>query len=166
MTFADPELINPVVHCFARCPWCKSLIPIKRGEDEALDLNERECPKCGAQVSQERVLSSFAENIIHTQAITSANKFISLDLLVFPFLACSILLVFMNFPFWFRIPFMLVYHMPILLGVNWLRKYWYHFRFTDEEYMASVRQMKRFLVIWIAANLINWAMVIAQTLFR
>jgi hypothetical protein len=161
MAFADRELIDPVVHCFARCHWCRAFIPITKDEN-GLVLDERNCPKCGAEISQERLISSFAQNFIHTQAITSANKFISLDLAAVPFLACSILLVFMNFPLWFRIPFMLVYHAPIVLAINWLRKYWYYFRFTDEEYMTSVRQMKRFLLIWIAANLINWLLIAGQ----
>ena len=137
------------------------MIPIALNDGE-LDLSERQCPKCRAEISRDKLASSFAENFSHTQAITSANKFLSLDLAVIPFLASSILLVFMNFPLSFRIPFLLVYHMPIVLAVKWFHKYWYNLRFSDEEYLASVRQMKRFLLIWVAANLINWLMLIAE----
>lgn len=161
MTFADPELIDPVVHCYARCHWCKAFIPITNDET-GLVFDSRDCPKCGAEISEDRLISSFAQNFIHTQAITSANKFIALDLAVVPFLACSLLLVFMDFPWWFRISFMLVYHAPIVLAISWMRRYWYYFRFTDEEYINSVRQMKRFLLIWIAANLINWFAIAIQ----
>ena len=86
MRFSDPELLNPVVHCFARCHWCKNLVPIKSAEDGSLVLDEQPCPKCGAELSDSQIFHRFLENLYHTGAITSANKFISFDLAVIPFM--------------------------------------------------------------------------------
>ena len=103
MRFSDPELLNPVVHCFARCHWCKNLVPIKSAEDGSLVLNEQPCSKCGAEISDSQIFNTFLENLYHTGAITSANKFISFDLAVIPFMVVSILMTFMEFPLSVRI---------------------------------------------------------------
>ena len=119
MRFSDPELLNPVVHCFARCHWCKNLVPIKSAEDGSLVLDEQPCPKCGAEISDSQIFSTFLENLYHTGAITSANKFISFDLAVIPFMVVSILMTFMEFPLSVRILNLLLYHGPIVLCVQW-----------------------------------------------
>jgi hypothetical protein len=74
MAFHDPGLLDPVVHCYARCFVCKRLIAIKGDKDDELILEEMKCPHCGVFVEEEQIQRSFAFNIFHTAAITSSNK--------------------------------------------------------------------------------------------
>lgn len=152
-----------MVHCFARCHWCKKLVAIREDEDGALVLTERECANCGADLTEQHIRDSLFENLFHTWAVTSANKFISFDLAIIPFMGVSILITFMEFPLWIRILNLLIYHMPIILCLQWFYKYWYYVRFTDEEYSDAVGRMRRLLVLWTGANLVNWIFILAQT---
>lgn len=58
-------------------------------DSEGLVLSEWPCPHCGAELTEQRIVESLAGNIWHTSAITSANKFIALDLAIIPFLLVS-----------------------------------------------------------------------------
>lgn len=165
MKFSDPELLDPLVHCFARCYWCKNLVAIKENEHGTLALESRECPKCGVEISEQRIYDTLLENLFHTSAITSANKFISFDLAVIPFMAVSVLIAYMEFPVWIRIVNLLFYHMQILLYLRWFYRYWYFVRFTDTEYLDAVERMKRVLILWTVANLVNWVFIILQVLY-
>jgi methylphosphotriester-DNA--protein-cysteine methyltransferase len=84
MSFADPEPLSPEIHCFARCYRCKNLVRIQENEN-GLSFEERPCPRCGVELSEATLRESFVEQFLNTAAITSANKFISLDLAVVPF---------------------------------------------------------------------------------
>ena len=161
MTFADPELLNPSVHCFARCHWCKNLVPILKNEGE-LVFGERQCPKCGVELSETRLRESFSEHFLHTSAITSANKFVSFDLAVIPFMIVSILITYMEYPIWIRAINLVAYHTPIVLCVRWLKAYWFDIRFEDEEYLEAVSRIKKLLILWSAANLLNWGFIVVQ----
>jgi len=165
MTFSDPELLDPMVHCFARCYWCRKLVAIKVDEDGDLILTERQCPNCGVELTEQRIRDTLFENLFHTWAVTSANKFISFDLAIIPFMVVSILITFMEFPLWIRILNLLFYHMPVVLCLQWFYKYWYLVRFADEEYLDAVGRMRRLLMLWTGANLVNWLFVLAQTLY-
>ena len=162
MRFSDPELLDPLVHCFARCNWCKNLVPIKAAEDGSLTLAEQPCPNCGVDLSENQILTSFAENFYHTGAIASANKFISFDLAVIPFMVVSILITFMEFPLWVRILNLLFYHGQLVLCIQWFYRYWYYARFTDDEYLEAAQRMKRVLFLWTAACLVNWIFITVQ----
>ncbi len=162
MTFSDPELLDPEVHCFARCYWCKKLVPIKGDDDGTLILEGRPCPNCGIELSEQRIQDTLFENLFHTWAVASANKFISFDLAIIPFMAVSILIAFMEFPLWARILNLLFYHAPIVLCLQWFYKYWYLVRFTDEEYLEAVGRMRRILLLWTSANLVNWIFITMQ----
>jgi hypothetical protein len=162
MTFSDPELLDPLVHCFARCYWCKNLVPIRGDEHGTLILDGRPCPNCGVELSEQRIQDTLFENLFHTCAIASANKFVSFDLAIIPFMAVSILIAFMEFPLWIRIVNLLFYHTPIVLCLRWFYKYWYRVRFTDEEYLEAVRRMRRILVLWTSANFVNWIYITLQ----
>lgn len=161
MTLADPELLDPTIHCFARCYWCKSLVRLRENE-EGLIFEARKCEKCGIELSETRLIESFAQNFLHTAAITSANKFISFDLAVIPFMAVSIMLTYLEFPVWIRILNLVFYHMPIVLAIRWFKRYWIDIRFDDDEYLDAASRMKRLLVLWCSANLINWGFIAAQ----
>ncbi|HUR98527.1 MAG TPA: hypothetical protein VMZ26_10730 [Pyrinomonadaceae bacterium] len=103
--------------------------------------------------------------MLHTSAIASANKFISFDLAVVPFMAVSVLVTYMEYPLSIRILNLALYHTPIVLCGKWFYRYWYRFRFGDTEYLDAVHMMKRISCLWVAANLINWAFIIAQTFY-
>lgn len=68
----------------------------------------------------------------------------------------------MDFPLWIRVVNLVLYHGSVFLICRWLYKYWYLFRFTDEEDLSSVRQMKRLLMLWVAALLVNWIYVFGE----
>jgi hypothetical protein len=161
MTFSDPELLHPIVHCYARCYWCKKLVPLKEDE-EGLVLTDQPCPHCGVELTENRIRDTFAENLWHTSAVASANKFIAFDLAVIPFLIVSVLLVVMEFPLWFRMINLLLYLGSMVIILRWFYLYWYLVRFTDDEYIAAVRHMRRLLILWVSANLINWSFIFAQ----
>lgn len=166
MKFADPELLDPHIHCFARCSWCKNLLPLKADDDGELNFNGRPCPRCGVQLTEAGLRDSFVENFLHTAAITSANKFISFDLAVIPFMAVSILVAYMEYPLWVRVINLLLYHGPIILSLQWLKRYWYDVRFDDEEYLGAVTQIKKLLILWTAANAVNWTFILLQWLWE
>ncbi|MBA3352263.1 MAG: hypothetical protein H0U23_07545 [Blastocatellia bacterium] len=106
------------------------------------------------------------ENLFHTWAVASANKFMSFDLAVLPFMAVSVLIAYMEFPLWVRILNLLFYHVPIVLSLQWFYKHWYYIRFTDEEYFDAVGRMKHVLVLWTTAVLVNWIFVILQASYE
>ena len=161
MTFADPELLDPEIHCFARCYWCKNLVPLQ-ANDDGLVFDDRACPRCGVQLTEARLRESFVEHFLHTAAVTSANKFIALDLAVVPFMVVSLLITYMEYPVWIRTINLLFYHTPVVLCIRWLKRYWYDVRFADEEYLEAVSRMKRLLVLWSVANAVNWAFILIQ----
>lgn len=163
MPFADPELIEPTIHCFARCYWCKRLVPLQ-ANDDGLVLDERPCPGCGTQLTEARILDSFVENFLHTSAITSANKFISFDLAVVPFMVVSLLITYMEYPLSVRVINLLVYHAPIALCIRWFKRYWYDVRFDDDDYLEAVSRMRKLLILWSVANTVNWCFILLQWL--
>jgi hypothetical protein len=128
-------------------------------------LEARACPNCGVELSEDRIRDSLLENLRHTWAIASANKFASFDLAIIPFMAVSILVTFMEFPVSLRIANLIIYSGPVILCLKWFYRYWYRLRFTDPEYLDAVRRMKRVLALWTAANLINWIFIFAQTYY-
>ena len=160
VTFQDPELLNPSVHCFARCVVCGRLIAIGRDANDELVLTERKCPHCGAFNDDDQIFRSFALNLVHTAGITSSNKIQSLDLAFIPFLLATGLVTFMGFPLWFVIPNLIIYMFPIVLTLRWLYRYWYRLRFTDEEYLQAVGGVKKSFLLWLFANLLGWSVLL------
>lgn len=160
MSFSDPELLDPIVHCFARCYLCRKLIRIAVDNEGELILEERKCPHCGVFLHEDQLETSFLINHVHTSSITSANKILGMDLAVIPFIGVGVLLVSMDFPLWFRIVNLLFYLTPIILIARWLYRYWYEFRFTDEEYLDALQGMKKSLMLWTFANLLNWTLLL------
>ena len=71
----------------------------------------------------------------------------------------------MEFPLWARILNLLLYHGPIVICIQWFYRYWYYARFTDDEYLDAVQRMKRLLLLWTAANLVNWTFIIVQAFY-
>ena len=155
--FQDPELLNPAVHCFARCFVCRKLMAITRDTSDKLVLTERKCPHCGAFNDDDQVIRSFALNLAHTAGITSSHKIQGLDLALIPFLITTGLVAFMGFPLWFVIPNLVIYAYPIVLTTRWLYRYWYKLRFLDEEYVEAVHGVRRSLLLWVFANILGWA---------
>lgn len=160
MKFTDPEYINPIVHCFARCHICRKLIPIKRSDDGELILTERKCPSCGVFLDDHEVFRSFAANLAHTAAITAANKLISLDPAVIPYLISQLLITYFQFPVWARSINLLIYHLPLFLIGRWLYRYWHRLRFTDAEYLEAVRGIRQSFALWSAVNFLNWVLLL------
>ena len=155
MRLFDRELIDPSVHCFARCYMCKRLVPIKRVE-ESLDLRERECPHCGVMLTTQRLASTFVENTLNTQAVTSAKKIAGGDPAAIIVTAVSVLLAWQGLmPAWFRAINVIIYlSFPVII-IRWLYKFWWKFRFNDEEYLDAVRHVKLSLCLWIAAEVLS-----------
>ncbi len=160
MSFHDPELLDPIVHCFARCNWCKRLIAIATDEEGELILEERKCPHCGVFLDDDQITNSFVVNLIHTQAIASANKLSGLDPGVVVFVGLCILLAAVDYPMTIRILNNIMYLGWIPLIANWFHKYWYQFRFDDEEYLEALRGMKRSLALWTSAQVLSWALLL------
>ena len=160
--FQDPELLNPSVHCFARCFVCRKLIAIKRDANDELILTERKCPHCGSFNEDDQILRSFTLNLLHTSGITSSNKIQSLDPAVIPFLIATGLVTFMGFPLWFVIPNLVIYAFPMVLILRWLYRYWYRFRFTDNEYSEAVSGVKRSFLFWLFANVLGWTILLIR----
>lgn len=156
MTFFDPELLDPKVHCFARCHWCKHLVPISSDAAGDLQLDERECPNCKAQLSETKIISSFAFQLMLTASIASANKITGLNLIVIPMLIANLLLAYMEFSLWLRTLYLILYHFPIVIILEWFRRYWCYFQFNDEEYITAVKEMRNSLILWSAALAVVW----------
>lgn len=161
VTFSDPELLDPRVHCYTRCPWCRQLVAVEF-DPEGLIIRDRLCPKCGAHFPEQMVAAGFFQNFYHTQAVTSANKFISLDLAVIPFLLAQLLVTWMGFPIWFRLIYASIYLGNVVIGLRWFYRFWYSTRFTDDEYLAAVSLMKRFLAAWSVALIVVWLSLVIE----
>lgn len=160
--FADPELLNPKIHCFGKCHFCKRLFALKNDSAGKVDLSARECPHCGVFLSMDRVISSHLENMMLTASITTANKIQSLDLAFIPFLILGGLMLAMGYPLWFRILNLLLYISPLVIIVKWFKKYGTRFRFDDVEYRDAVKGMKKSLLLWLFANVLNWSLLLFQ----
>lgn len=149
-----PEFLSPKVHCYGRCYVCMRFIPIIRNDEEKLDVTERKCPRCGTFMEDEQVAGTFFVTLIHTGAIASSKKIAGLDLATIPYVAASGLGWLVGLPIWFRAVNNIIYFIPVVLLVRWFFRNWYRFRFTDEEYREALREMKRSLGLWVAANVI------------
>jgi hypothetical protein len=163
--FGDPELLSPEIHCFSKCHFCRKLIALKRDADDNLDFAARECPHCGVYIEQDRIEASFLENIWLTSSISSANKLQSLDLAFIPFLVVGVLSLAIGYPVSFRIMNTVLNLGPLILALMWFQKYWYRFRFDDPEYVDAVKGMKRSLLLWLVANILNWSLLLFQPTF-
>jgi hypothetical protein len=160
MKFSDPELINPVVHCFARCYMCKKLVAIPPGDNDP-DLSGRDCPHCGVHLTQQRIINTLVENILNTQAVTSAHKLASFDPAAIIVLVINVVVASMGlFPVWFRAINVVLYVMPVVAILRWFRKFWWTFRFTDEEYLEALRHMKLSLLLWTFTELLSAALLL------
>lgn|GEM_PF-6031917 len=155
MRISDPEYIVPVVHCYARCFICRNPVPIRRDKYGGLILSERNCPNCGVFLDDDEILNSFAVNLLHTSAIAAANKLISLDLATIPYILAQVLITYLGFPIWARLFNIVIYHMPIILLIRWLYRYWYRFRFIDDEYLDALKNLRTSLALWLAVNILN-----------
>jgi hypothetical protein len=139
---------------------CKRLVAI-RANDGGLMLDERECPHCGVHLTQQRIVSTLVENVLNTQAVTSARKLSGFDPAAIITTAVGALLAWQGLlPIWFRAINVVVYVMPLVLILRWFYKYWWRFRFTDEEYLESVRHMRLSLLLWLAADILNAALLL------
>ena len=163
--FLDPELLNPKVHCFAKCSSCKKLIAIKNNADDKLDLTARKCPHCGVYNEQDHIVATFLENLWLTGSISSANKLQSLDLAFIPFLVAGVVSLAIGYPRSFRIICVLLNLGPLVLNLAWFWKYWYQARFNDSEYLDAVKGMKRSTLLWLVANALNWSLLLFQPKF-
>lgn len=165
MPFEDPELLDPVIHCFARCYSCRHLIRIETDDKDELDLSERKCPHCGVFIEEHQIHDTFAYEFWHTASITSANKLQNLDLAVIPYIAVGLLMLATGFPIWFRILVLLPYFIPLTIIVRWLYKYWYTIRFTDNEYLEAATAIRKSLYLWSAATALNWILLLYSPTF-
>jgi hypothetical protein len=165
MRVFDPELLNPSVHCFAKCHFCKKLIALRRDANENLVLSGRECPHCGVYIDEDRITFTYVENLLLTSSITSANKIQSFDLAFIPFLIVGVLMLVMGYPLWFRILNLFIYVLPLILILRWFYTYWYRFRFDDPEYVDAAKGMRRSFYLWLVANVLNWSLLLFQPTF-
>ena len=125
-------------------------------------IEDSECPHCGAALSEAAILTSFLENIAHTSAIASANKFIALDLAVVPFLLVNLLLAFAEYPLWIRAGNLVCYAGVMVLIGRWFYHYWYRIRYSDPEYLEALSRMKRLLLIRVCGQAIIWGALVAE----
>ena len=128
MPFSGPELLDPLVTCLARCTWCKKLFRLRSDGEGGPVFEAQTCPHCGTELTFESIYRTFFENISYTSAITSANKFISFDLAIIPFLLTNLLVFFLDFPAWIRAMNFALYAGSIVIIPQWFKRYWYHFR--------------------------------------
>jgi len=106
-------------------------------------------------LDDDEILNSFAVNLLHTSAIAAANKLISLDLATIPYILAQVLITYLGFPIWARLFNIVIYHMPIILLIRWLYRYWYRFRFIDDEYLDALKNLRTSLALWLAVNILN-----------
>jgi hypothetical protein len=162
MKIIDPNFLNPSISVFSNCPTCQGLIPIKR-KDGILDVEERNCPHCGIQIYREEIIENLLRNVFITQAISSANQIISLDIAIFIFLSVSIFTFFYSsqFPFIHNlfIVCLAVWIFPLILCIGWLYKHgqWVS---NDEEYLQAKNTIKKSTVLWITAHFFNLLLLI------
>jgi len=163
MNFFDRELIEPSVHCFAQCYMCKRLVRIPPAQN-GMDLSSRDCPHCGVHLTQQQIISTLVTNILHTQAVISAKKIAGMDPAALITVAVSVLLLWIGaYPVWFRAINVVIYVMPLVLISRWFRKYWWSVRFSDEEYIDSVRHMKLSLLLWLSTDILNSALLLFRS---
>ena len=160
MPFTDPELLDPLIHCYASCPTCAKLVGIRADDDGRLDLRQRKCPHCGTFIDESDIAESFSSNFLHTQAIASANKLSSLDIAFLPFVATNLLLLFAGFPVWARVLNLLIYCVPFTLGLSWLHRYYLRYRAHDAEYNEAITSVRRFMLLWAAAHALSWSLLL------
>jgi len=133
---------------------CKRLVPIKKVEG-GFDLTGRECPNCGVYLTTQQLANTFVENFLNTQAVTSAKKIAGFDPAAIILIAVGLLgAVLIPLPVWFRSINLIVYTAPLIIIIRWLYKFWWKFRFTDEEYLDALRHIKLSLCLWIAADVL------------
>ncbi|MDQ3798282.1 MAG: hypothetical protein M3384_02430 [Acidobacteriota bacterium] len=156
----DPDFIDPAVTPYGKCPYCGSLILLEF-EENSLPFQERKCPHCEVFLEQEEIIQNFVRQFTLTQACSSANKIFTLDIAVFPFLGVGLLLLYMDFPVWLRALSLLPYLSPVLLCLRWFYRHWYWLRHPEAEYLEALKGVKRSLLLWAAANLLNWILLLA-----
>lgn len=156
----DPEILDPTVHCFARCFSCRNLVRIGENEEGDLDFSERQCPNCGVFLDEEGVSNSFVVELLHTTAITSANKVSSFDIAIFPYLGVGVLLAAVGYPYTVRVVNLIPYLFILTIYLRWFYRYWYKCRFDDPEYLESVSAVRKSFYIWIAATILNWTLLL------
>lgn len=165
MPFEDPELLDPTIHCFARCFSCRNLVRLGLNADDEIDVSERKCPHCGVFLDEHQIIDTLTYEFLHTASITSANKLQSLDLAVIPFIAVGLLMLLMGYPVWFRILLLLPFILPLTIMVRWLHRYAYRIRFIDDEYLEAVSMIKESLYLWSAATALNWTLLLFRPAF-
>ncbi len=154
----DPEMLDPMITPYTKCPYCKNLLRLKIEKDE-LVFEERKCPCCGILIGEEEVINGFVRDFTLTQACSSANKISSLDIVIFPFLGVNLLLLWMSFPLWFKIPTLLPYLSPIVICLIWFRKHYWYDHLSNSEYDVAVKEMKKTLLLWVVANILGWLLL-------
>lgn len=159
MSFYDPQILDPNITLFSKCRYCQKLIGIEFTDDNLI-LNERKCPHCEIFLEEQDLFNGLIKNFSYTQAYLSAQKIISFDLVVIPFICVNLLVFWIGFPSWFRIIFGLIpYTSPIIFCVKWFRQHYWFDHLTDEEYISAVKDVKKSLLIWIFAKIFCWILL-------
>ena len=147
MTFYDSEILDPKITPFSRCRYCRNLIRLEAADDNLI-LDERKCPHCEIFLEKEDVINGLITDFSYTQAYLSAQKIVSFDLAVIPFIAVNLIAFWIGLPLWFRIAFALVpYFSPIFFCVKWFREHYWQNHLADEEYLSAVKDVKKSLFL-------------------
>lgn len=155
---ADETAITP----FAKCPSCQQnfMLEIRNGE---IITNARNCKFCNSWIDEARIVLSYSNNLIITEALQLAGEVrgfnyslpIILGLGAFEMLICF--MVADTFPFLAHI-MLVVSTLYILSGFvvsnNWLKKY-KNIRIYDSELITSKKSIFLSRTIWIAGLVIN-----------
>lgn len=152
MSFSDPELLDPAITPFSKCPYCKKLIVVEIIDGE-LFFEEMKCPHCEIFIEESDLINGFIKDFSLTQAFASAQKISSMDLAIIAFICVSLLSLWIELPFWFRVISTLPYLSPIFICLQWFNRHYWYDHFIDEEYNLAVRDMKKSLLLWICANI-------------
>ena len=152
------NFLNPSISLFSSCPNCKHLIPVK-SENDTFYIGENNCKHCGVEINGQELIEGFIKNFVTTQAISSANSILGLDLAAIIFLAVSIFIVaaFVFFPLPIFILYIifafntLVYAIPIYICIRWLIKFG-NWKIEDKEFIESKKNIKKSLTFWIVAH--------------
>ena len=154
MPFIDPKFIDPAVTPFGNCPTCQALIRLKV-ENNVVSIDERNCPNCKIQISEEEILESFIKNFLLTQAVSSANSILGFDLAVPVFLIVAVFSVLTeDSPTLSTYFFVISFLLPLFICLRWLLRFGkYHI--PDEEFIDAKRKVKLSSMLWIAAHTLN-----------
>ncbi|MDX2042935.1 MAG: hypothetical protein SF097_17085 [Acidobacteriota bacterium] len=145
MDFLQKEVLEPDITATGNCHSCNELV----------QFGTPKCPYCGTLLDRQRMLASVQENFYITQAVSSANTIRTFRPAAFLFLLIAIGRFLMDYSLRNNLFMTVLWFMPVVIIVAWFFKYGGRTS-KDDDYLESKQKMKSDLLLWLAANILNW----------